>query len=292
MKFTNKYNLPEFVFKALTKNYYNGDPSTISATALINSPRYVQLHKRHDSELEEEISDNVWKVFGSAVHLVFEDSAVECNMTESEERLVQEVFNIKISGQFDVLHGTSIYDYKTTSVWSVIYNDQKKWTQQLNIYKWLSEKNGKPVKDLKVIAIFRDWRRGEAEKSPEDYPQIPIKVYDIPVIDDIESFIKERVLLHSSCLYLPDDELPVCTPEDRWQSETTYAVYKNTNKTAMRVLKIQEEADKLMEGMSKQYPKEKFTLQIRTGFDRRCKNYCLAKHFCNYWKEKYGGENC
>lgn len=67
--YTNKYRLPKAFEDALQPQPY--DPvgaSDYSATSLIDSPRYVQLYKRHKHEIVEDLMDQwyVWR--GNAVH--------------------------------------------------------------------------------------------------------------------------------------------------------------------------------------------------------------------------------
>ena len=58
MKFTNRYNLPDALFSALSSDWYS-QPGRISVTGLISSPRIAQLKARHRDELEEWTRDLV-----------------------------------------------------------------------------------------------------------------------------------------------------------------------------------------------------------------------------------------
>lgn len=63
--FTNKHNLPEPLFNAITHNSYRtgGD---ISVTTLVGAPQVRMLKKKHN--IEEDVSDMVWALIGTCIH--------------------------------------------------------------------------------------------------------------------------------------------------------------------------------------------------------------------------------
>ena len=58
MKLTNNYNLPETIVNVLKRPTYSKGKANISATELLNSPRVVQLKRRHWDDIEEDAADN------------------------------------------------------------------------------------------------------------------------------------------------------------------------------------------------------------------------------------------
>ena len=159
MKLTNKFGLPDPVVRALTRSEYSKGDSNRSITQLIDSPRVRILRQEHWDDLEEDVSEKMWAVMGTAAHKMFEDTADEKRV--SEERLYTEIDGWVISGAIDVQKiendGIVVMDYKTTSVWSVILG-KSQWEYQLNCYAALVRRvKNVPVKGLKVIAILRDW---------------------------------------------------------------------------------------------------------------------------------------
>ncbi|NBS70950.1 hypothetical protein EBT31_18895, partial [bacterium] len=199
MKLTNKFGLPDPVVKALTRSEYSKGESNRSVTQLIDSPRVRILRQEHWDDLEEDVSEKMWAVMGTAAHKMFEDTADEKHI--SEERLYMDIDGWVISGAIDVQRieddGITIMDYKTTSVWSVILG-KSQWEYQLNCYAALVRWNQRgKVKGLKVIAILRDWRAKDAEEKP-DYPRAPIVEVDIPMWteEQQDAYLKERVALH------------------------------------------------------------------------------------------------
>ena len=74
MKLTNKHNLPQTFVNVLKRPTYSKGRANLSVTQLINSPKIVALTQRFQDELEEDVSDMVWSLFGSAVHAVLEET--------------------------------------------------------------------------------------------------------------------------------------------------------------------------------------------------------------------------
>jgi hypothetical protein len=72
MKITNKHNLPEPIYRALTEDNYSRGNSDLSVTQLIDSPRIRILKHRHNDEITEDASEMLWSVLGTAVHTMFE----------------------------------------------------------------------------------------------------------------------------------------------------------------------------------------------------------------------------
>jgi hypothetical protein len=254
MKLTNKHNIPQTFVNVLERPTYSRGRAHISATQLINSPKIVALTQKFQDQLEQDVSDMVWSLFGSAVHGVLEHGADANHLIE--ERINTEVDSWTISGAIDLQilneDGTiSIRDYKVTSAWTAM-NNKKEWEQQLNIYAWLVESvKQKEVKDVGVVAIIRDWSRRDAARNP-DYPQAPVK--EIPIslwsLEDRDLFIRERIADHSDCMFAmdTDSDLPDCTPEQMWEKPTTWALKKTGNVRAKSIYETEDAAQAALEG--------------------------------------------
>jgi hypothetical protein len=285
MKLTNKYNLPQTFVNVLNRPTYTKGKAHLSATEIINSPRIVQLKKTHWDNLEEDVADKVWAIFGTAIHAVLELGKDEHHIIE--QRLHANVDGWDISGAIDLQRveddGIIVADYKTTGAWAVM-NEKSDWEQQLNIYAWLVEKVKKvPVKKVEIIAIIRDWNRRDAQ-TREGYPEAPIKVIDVPLwsFAKRESFIKERIHLHSNALFATEtsEDLPECSPSEMWEKPAFWAVRKIGNKRATAVFDTQDKADAKIEEMGKGYE-----IEYRPGERTRCANFCQVRDFCGQWKE-------
>lgn len=285
MKLTNNHNLPQTFVNILKRDKYSKGKSDISVTELISAPRIVQLRKKHWDELEEDVSDRIWAIFGTAIHAVLEHGKEDNHVIE--QRLHAELDGWHISGAIDLQRleddGIIVADYKTTGVWAVM-NDKKDWERQLNIYAWLVEKVRKvPVKGLEIVAIIRDWNRRDAQIR-EGYPETPVKVLDIPMwtFQERENFIKERIKLHSDASFASEvgQDLPLCTPEDMWEKQSVFAVRKTGNKRAKSICNSLEEAQAMAEELGKDYE-----VEVRPGERTRCASFCQVKEQCKQWKE-------
>ena len=262
-----------------SKEYYSKGKANYSVTELLGPPRIRRLREQYDGQMEQDVTDMMWQLLGSALHVVMERGQTEGHITE--ERLFTDIDGITISGAIDLQEetpeGIIITDYKFTSAWSVM-NEKKEWIEQLNVYKWLVERvKGKPVIGLRICALIRDWSRHDQR---EGYPSSQIQMIEIPMLPDMGAFINNRLELHRDSKYVHaiGDALPECSEQDRWFSETTYAVRREGRKTAIRVFKSLEEAKELAE-------KEKGYVETRQGEPRRCTgNYCGVAQWCDQYQ--------
>jgi hypothetical protein len=284
LKITNKHGIPDTFVNVLKRPTYSKGKAHLSATQLLNSPKIVALTKKFEDELEQDVSDMVWSIFGTAIHGVLEHGKDDNHIVE--ERLHTTFDGWRISGAIDLQIVTgpdtiSIRDYKTTSAWAVM-NEKIEWEQQLNIYAWLVETcKLKIVDSIGIVAIIRDWSRREAAKNP-DYPQSPVK--EIPInlwpYQQREDFISERISKHSECEFHmeTDEELPPCTPEEMWEKPTTYALKKKGGVRAIKVYETMEDAEKACD-------EKVHEIEIRLGTRTRCESFCPVNNYCQQWRD-------
>ena len=216
-------------------------------------------------------------MFGSAIHSVLQKTKLENYL--KEERLSFTVNGIAISGAFDLYGNETITDYKVTSVWNVIYgSSNSKWEKQLNIYYYMLFKSSFIPKRAQVIAILRDWFASKLGTT-YNYPPSPIHIYPVKLwtMDKLEMYLDERTKLFASSESLSDNDLPPCTNEEKWATETKYAVMKKGRKSAVRVLSNPDDAEKLITDNIK----KGYYLNIRKGESKRCKKYCSVRNICN-----------
>ena len=135
MKITNKFGLPDPVFRALSHDGYMAGTkkADISVTTLIGPPKINQLKKRHDDEIVVDASDMIWAMLGQSVHKVVELAAEEKDLTE--KRLYKEINGWTLTGQTDLYEVEEgvISDYKVTSVFSFLLGGKIEWEAQLNL---------------------------------------------------------------------------------------------------------------------------------------------------------------
>lgn len=288
MKITNKYGIPATITNVLARPTYSKGQSDLSATELLNSPRIVQLKRKHWDDIEVDASEMVWALFGSAVHGVLEHGRDENHVVE--QRLFAVVDGWKISGAIDLqeveFDGITISDYKVTGAWSVM-NEKSDWHNQLNVYAWLVETVKKaPVKKLQIIAIIRDWSSRDA-KMREGYPSAPIVTIDIPLwtYEERDRYVKDRIHLHSNAYFEMESggSIRECTPEEMWEKQTTYAVKKEGGVRAKSVHAKREDAEAAL-------PPKGYFIEVREGERTRCEKFCQVSGFCDQHKAYLAGK--
>ena len=283
MQVTNVHNLPEPLVTLARREYYSKGAAQYSVTEIMSPPKIRRMREKYDDQIVTDVSQMLWSLLGSALHVVMERG--ETSGWIKEERLFAEVDGVSISGAIDLQEegegGITIYDYKFTSAWAVM-QEKEEWTQQLNIYKWLVETvKQRKVVGLKICAMVRDYSKHDLREA---YPAAPICVIDVPLWDSVktEMYIRERLEMHRESKMRADfeEDLQNCSNEERWMSETTFAVKREGRKTAIRVFKTIEEATELAE-------KEKGYVETRLGEPRRCTgDFCGVSQWC----AQYQGE--
>jgi len=281
MKITNKLNLPTGFVKAVSTEKHNA-PGSLSATTLIQGVKQIILMERYWDVLVDDVSDRIWAIFGTAVHSILQTEG-EYNFTEQEMSF--KIGDITVTGQidnYDMKHGL-IDDYKTASVVKVKFGDFNDWYLQGMIYAWLLRKNGFKVERCRFIALLKDHSKTDAMRERQ-YPENPVYVYEFPVTQQglfkIGIYIRNKVDEYKRCLLLPDNDIPPCSPEERWDRPPKYAVMKKGVKRAVRLFDTEEEAVELV-GVKG----EDHYVVSRKGESIRCQSYCLCRRFCNFCQE-------
>lgn len=290
MKLTNKHNLPQTFVNVLKRPTYSKGRANLSVTQLINSPKIVALTSKFHDELEEDVADMVWSIFGTAVHGVLEHGKDDSHVIE--ERLHTQVDGWNISGAIDLQiknedGSIGIRDYKTTSAWAVM-NDKIDWEYQLNLYAFLVERvKGTPVSDLGIVAIIRDWSRRDAA-TREGYPEAPIKELPIKLwpMEQREEFVMRRIAKHSACEFAMEagESLPKCTPDEMWEKPTIWAVRKKGGVRAKSLHGTEAEANAAVEKLGRDYE-----VELRPGERTRCANFCPVNNYCQQWRDYQDG---
>jgi hypothetical protein len=291
MKITNDQNLPVALYDALAKDTYQkvGD---FSATEIIAPPRIRVLKKIYYGQLKEDCSEHIFRLFGSLIHEMINLADVKNALQEERlEAIVPGLWDARLTGAPDLFdQDSTLWDFKVTSRWVAVFGAKDDWEKQLNIYDFLFWVNGFTVKQAKVCAIFRDWSKTQAAKD-KDYPQQQVKVFDIPLWNHEvqQDYIETRIKTHQAAEKLSANELPPCTPDERWEKPTKYAVMKNKNKRATRLFDNSTDAEEFINGQ-KQPSEHDWRIELRTGESTRCEYYCMVKDFCDQYQESLKGE--
>ena len=282
MIITNNLKLPA-PFVNMAQRDYIYEPNEYRVTSLLKGVRETILERRHDAEIERDVSDMVWMLFGTAVHGVLEKHEEGGNELK-EQRIKIPFGDYVLSGQFDLYNDTTktVTDYKTASVWKIIFGDFEDWRRQLLIYCYMLRKIGFDAQGGEIVAFLKDHSKRDA-KIKADYPQFPVQVVKFDFTDDdfkeCEEWLMARFEEIAAAEKLPDDELPICTPEERFNSGDKYAVMKKGRKTALRVMDSLEEAER----WKSEHGGDE--IQKRPGEDKKCLDYCSACQFCSHYKE-------
>jgi len=287
MKVENTLGLPQALVDAVTLEKHNAE-GELSATTLIKGVKEILLTDRHWDDITVDVKDSIWALWGTTTHHLLEK---EYDGTFTEERFEETVGSYKVTGRVDCydMANEILYDYKTTSAWKVVFQNFEDWYMQGMIYSWLLSLKGLKVKKCKFVAILRDWSESESLKK-DDYPKSPVYTYEFDVTDaDIKSvaeFIKVKVECVEKYREVADDDIPDCSPDERWAEITKYAVMKEGRKTAVRVFENESEANEYAKELG-----EKHYVETRQGKDKKCTRYCAACKFCSYYKEHYENPN-
>jgi hypothetical protein len=242
------FALPRPVLRAFAAGYrpadHYGALDVLSVTTLANPAQAVALIKRH--ELFVDPLRNMWAVFGTIGHGMFEDHTGPDDITE--RRLVVDFEGQHVGGTFDLIEtvdGELIgRDYKITSAYGVammlnegVAKAKLEYALQANVYRWMLKQPGAQevaehddgTRELRpfehagigerigrwqLVAWSRDWtmrNHGDTLK--------PIEIVDVPLIADerVERYLRERITLHNAAALCDDDGLPACSRAETWQ---------------------------------------------------------------------------
>lgn len=284
MPVTNVLGLPQPFVEAATRDHAY-TPKRYSVTQILKGTRQAILERRHASEIEIDASDSVWAIFGSAVHEILR-RAKETPDQLKENWVSAEMGNgYVLSGIFDLYDDSTgiVTDYKTCSVWRVIYDDWGEYRTQLLAYCWILRKMGFDASAGQIVALLKDHSKTKA-KHDQDYPQHPVVTktfyFSNYEFDGFESWANEKFREIERSEKLPDDELPLCTDDERWYTGDAYAVMKSGRKRAVKLYDNRAEADiHAMEIGG--------YVEHRPGSDRRCEDYCSCAKFCSHWRKAH-----
>lgn len=288
---TNELNLPQpFVDAARSNHSYK--PKRYSVTELLGGTCEAVLKRRHAGEQDEDVSDRVWAIFGTAVHKVLEQAEpVEGQMREKHMR-VGVGDGYELSGVCDLFdeNTETVTDWKTTSVWSVLYKDYEAWRKQLLMYCYMLVRKGYKARKGEIVALMRDHSMRTA-RLEADYPKHPVARLeweftgdDVAEVErEIEAWFEEVKEQERRS----DDELVPCNPQQRWSKPEKWAVMRNGQKKAVRVFESRVEALEHMEWLANAPANKGRALRIehRPGEDVKCRSYCSVSAFCPHLKK-------
>lgn len=273
MIWTNKANLNHAIEAAVKADPYNKGDCDYSVTELLKPARQRALEKKHEEEIEVDVSDRIWSLYGQITHQILERASYE---GIAETRYFAAIADKKISCQIDIIEtdGT-LSDYKFTSSYKAKKGaDISDYVAQLNMQRWILNENSIELTKLQIVALLRDWSKLEAARSPE-YPQMQVVVLGIPMWDlsVTKEYILQRIRLHEEAKVV----LPLCSKEERWEKPTKFAVKKPGRISAIRLLDTEKEAHEYRAALPSN---SNLYIEERSGESTRCLYYCDVKKFC------------
>lgn len=305
LKFTNRKNLPDTIYRAAVAQNakYNKGKVERSVTQLLLPPRIDMLRKKHFHEIEKDLSDEWWALFGAAVHYILELGKTPDMICE--ERFFTHIDGWDVSGACDVQEfhkdgSVSLTDYKITTAFVVMKDDdgvKPEWEQQLNMLAhMIALTKHVAIRSLSVVAIIRDFQNAQAQSDPL-YPASPVVPISLPLWSPQRQaqYMVERVRLHRKAEMLSDLDLPMpeCTDAERWSRKHSWAVMKIGGKRAIKVYYNEEEAEADLAKRAGKKPTHEVV--FRPGKSVRCAgNYCQVAQWCDQWaaiREAYGNDN-
>jgi hypothetical protein len=273
-KVTNKLGLPSAIVKAIINDPYSKGDSDYSVTELLKPPRLRRLTELHEHELEEDVEDSLYRLYGQIAHGILERG----NSSDlAEKRFFADFNGKKISGQIDTLSLDSkkvLTDFKFTTVWK-FKKDQpadQEWTAQLNMQLELLRRNGLDASALQIVGLIRDYRTREKLQFPDSYPDNAICIMPIEIWprDKTTAFINMRIAEHEAAKV----DLPNCSDNDRWAEPNIWAVMKGKKAIPGGKQFSQEAAEKMCSENAGT------RVEFRKGTSKRCENYCAVSKFC------------
>lgn len=268
MSITNVTNVPLSLLPWLLIDDYdhNPDPMTISATTLLKPIRSVILSQRMPQSENTDVSNQIASSIGTAVHNDIERSwksdklkaalmslgypekitdAIMINPPDGmvlpngaipifmEQRQYRKLGDYTISGKYDIVLEGAVRDYKTTKAYTWMkQTNTDSYRQQGSIYRWLNP--GIIIDDhMYIDYIFTDWTAVKAMQDKQ-FPQSQILSQRLPLMSlpETESFIAQKLRELTGYWDKPQEDLPLCSPEELWQRPTVFKYFKNPAKMA------------------------------------------------------------
>lgn len=265
-KFTNTHNIEPALAVWLATDEYDGvnEGNSISVTTLLKPIKEIVLGARVPAgAVSADVSTMIASRMGTALHSAIENAWLgdpmqamkDCGYPPGmytdlrinpkehdedffnvylEQRTSVEINGFTLNGKYDFIFDGEVQDIKSTSTYSWVHRvNDKKYALQGGLYRYLNPE--RVTEDtLQVHFIFTDWKKLDYIKSPKTYPPLRVMSRRFPIMNptDAHSWLMKRLTEVRTYWDKPQDELPMCTPEDLWQGDPVYKYYKNPNNRA------------------------------------------------------------
>jgi hypothetical protein len=270
-----------------------------SVTDIISPPRVVHLKKRYGHLAKKTLDGSIAAMLGTAIHEYFEKYLslwVDKHGYDGytlEEQVQIERQGRRISGRYDIREGDQLYDLKSIKVWKLIFDPSlNEYHEQQNLYRLLVKLDKDiEINGLNIVAIYKDWQEGNALRD-RAYPQQQVIEYELTRWDYVatERFLDEKLAELIRCEELSDEDLPVCSRDERWErhqgGETIhYGILKNRKaKRATKVVRGGTLDDALIIARGMKGMTADSVIEIRYAMPKRCIRYCDINESCSFYK--------
>jgi hypothetical protein len=312
IKYTNVGGVPLAMLPWLVHDTYDhsDNPNQISATSLLKPLKQVVLTSKI-TDAAVEVSTLTASRIGTAIHDAIERSwmtpesvqkafklagyptkiansvvvnpSADMDLSDKipvyiEQRVDREFLGYTLSGKFDIVIDGTLGDFKNTSVFTYMnQTNAEKYIQQGSIYRWLNPSI--ITQDyMEIYHQFTDWSALNAQtQRDKGYPQSKLMTvkYELMSLRDTERFIKDRLSNLTQAKSMTQEELPDCTDDELWRSESVYKYYADPNKLGRSTKNFDDylSAHTHLANMGKG-----IVLEVK-GKAKAC-NYCSANPIC------------
>lgn len=293
----NDCNLPLPVYIAMSQNNYV-PRGFIGPSSLKQGVRQIIGRKRFPSS--DRLASREWRTFtGTVTHIAMEQ------LLKNDPRFRTEIplevsFNsvskfykldkdVTIGGTCDLLFEDNgeftIWDYKTMATTQIIDDEKiKGWEEQINIYRWLliTSNTVAKIDRLFVCGYYMDWTCTKSLRS-RDVNDIPCPTVQIKMWtrEQVEKYIYDKVTQIQKYIDSPWEDIPYCSPEERWCKPPKWSVCKvqSNGELGSQLPKCgfdnEHDAEvKLIERQSKAKKDEIFGIKKTGGISTMCKDWC------------------
>jgi hypothetical protein len=301
MKITNNHGLPRAYYEKcgkLTGKHPRFDDTKYSATEILKGTKEILLTRRHYDDITVDCADLFFMVSGTVFHELMEGGEGEQEISEARLEAtftLEDGTVVELSGGFDLYNAETktVTDYKNSKVFSVQRaqaGDDVKWRDQLRIYWLLLNKSGFETERGVIVASMTDFSK-MAVLRDASYPKTPIATITYSFTSDDYPEAMERVTgkledIHR-WLDASDDDIPPCTPEERWERDEKWAVMKEGRKSAVKLFDNQTGAESYI---AFDTSKDKLYVVHRPGIPTKCVNYCQCNGFCSFYRQYMEGQ--
>lgn len=302
-------------------DYVQGVENYISVTTLMKPLKQILLARRIEAtDKTSDVQDYISRKLGHAIHdsiekawetsyarsmklLGYPQSVIDriaINPTDEtlrvnpdlipvrmEQRSFRKYGNYTIGGKYDMVADGQLYDNKSTSVYSWIFDSKDTYyREQGSLYRWIDDAENHHITsdDIIINFIFTDWSKAQARQK-SDYPQkrVETKSVQLMTVEETDRWVGNKIALIEKYKDAPESEMPECTDEELWRSAPKYKYYSDPSKTDGRSTR---NFDTLLEANTFMASKGGKGIVITVPGEVKACGYCPVFEICQQ-KEKY-----